>query len=603
MSYSFDLSKPDKKARKESVKWILGHLARNKIQFFGMIIGIILVNFLYIGIPFLIGVVIDEAIIPKDYAALKFYAILILGLGSARVIMNYITIYLNLNLSAKSVRDVRTEFFESLQKKPLTFHNRVRSGDLMALATQDMNELGGMISPGIRMMAETFLSLIVIIILAFNTNLTIALFLLPVFILYIIGIQHFNKTMRPIARVFNQKWSLISRAAQDSITGVRVVRAFNGEEYEMKEFSKVVNDFRHTWEDRQIKIGKFWSLLILYFTIGSTFLIGVYLISIGQLQIGELVSLNLILLMLIGPTETVSFAVNMFQGGLAGGERIFRTINFAEAEDKLEDSKLPWNENYKGKINFQNVSFGYEGTEKTILRNISFEVLPGEIVALVGPTGSGKTTITKLLLRFYEFHDGKITIDDTDILDINIRELRQNIGRVEQDVFIYATTIKENILFGVDPSRNVSLEEIIQAAKIAQAHEFIEEMENGYDTVVGERGVGLSGGQKQRIAIARALLVNPRILILDDSTSAIDSETEEKISKAMDEVMKNRTTFLITHRLSAIRKADKIVLVKDGVIKVIGNHNTLLETSEDYRRIFKKHVKLPELKTNIGGDD
>ncbi|MDH5402682.1 MAG: ABC transporter ATP-binding protein/permease, partial [Candidatus Heimdallarchaeota archaeon] len=551
MSYSFDLSKPDKKARKESVKWILGHLARNKIQFFGMIIGIILVNFLYIGIPFLIGVVIDEAIIPKDYAALKFYAILILGLGSARVIMNYITIYLNLNLSAKSVRDVRTEFFESLQKKPLTFHNRVRSGDLMALATQDMNELGGMISPGIRMMAETFLSLIVIIILAFNTNLTIALFLLPVFILYIIGIQHFNKTMRPIARVFNQKWSLISRAAQDSITGVRVVRAFNGEEYEMKEFSKVVNDFRHTWEDRQIKIGKFWSLLILYFTIGSTFLIGVYLISIGQLQIGELVSLNLILLMLIGPTETVSFAVNMFQGGLAGGERIFRTINFAEAEDKLEDSKLPWNENYKGKINFQNVSFGYEGTEKTILRNISFEVLPGEIVALVGPTGSGKTTITKLLLRFYEFHDGKITIDDTDILDINIRELRQNIGRVEQDVFIYATTIKENILFGVDPSRNVSLEEIIQAAKIAQAHEFIEEMENGYDTVVGERGVGLSGGQKQRIAIARALLVNPRILILDDSTSAIDSETEEKISKAMDEVMKNRTTFLITHRLSA----------------------------------------------------
>ncbi|MDH5645768.1 MAG: ATP-binding cassette domain-containing protein, partial [Candidatus Heimdallarchaeota archaeon] len=225
------------------------------------------------------------------------------------------------------------------------------------------------------------------------------------------------------------------------------------------------------------------------------------------------------------------------------------------------------------------------------------------IVALVGPTGSGKTTITKLLLRFYEFHDGKITIDDTDILDINIRELRQNIGRVEQDVFIYATTIKENILFGVDPSRNVSLEEIIQAAKIAQAHEFIEEMENGYDTVVGERGVGLSGGQKQRIAIARALLVNPRILILDDSTSAIDSETEEKISKAMDEVMKNRTTFLITHRLSAIRKADKIVLVKDGVIKVIGNHNTLLETSEDYRRIFKKHVKLPELKTNIGGDD
>ncbi len=592
-SYNFDTSERDQIARRESYKWILGHLSRSKIKFFIMIFGTLGTNVLRIAIPFLVGVMIDQAIIPRDKGQLTFYTILILTLGIFRIALSYLTIYVTNSISWDSIRDIRVEFFTKLQDKPLEFHNRVRSGDLMALATNDMQQLGFMINPGIRLVSDAFIGLAAVVILALTIDPIFTLILTPFFILYLLSIRNYNRGMKPISQTFQHKWSLISRSAQDSITGVRVVRAFNGEEYEKKQFLDVVTDFKKTWYKQQMLVAKYWPLLIIYFTIGFSFLAGVWFVTEGYLSLGELVSINGMLLLMILPTFIISFAVGMLQGGLAGGERIFHTMNAYDSEEAIETTFLDWPEKVEGKIEFNDVNFKYEGTDKYVLQKINLEIESGETVALVGPTGSGKTTLTKLLSRFY-LYEGFITLDGTDIQDFQLQDLRQNIGRVEQDIFLFASTIKENIMFGIG-NRQVSQDEIELTAKTAQAHDFISKQVDGYDTLLGERGVGLSGGQRQRLAIARCLLTDPKILILDDSTSAIDSETEERISLAMNEVMKNRTTLLITHRLSAIRKADKIVVLKDGSIKAIGKHDDLISTSEDYRRIFSKHIDLPPI--------
>jgi ATP-binding cassette subfamily B protein len=567
-----------------------------------MVIGTISIVALNMFIPVLVGVLVDQAILPKNLTnsekldRLVFFTVLILIIGLTRVLLQYCTIFITNSLGWQAIRDIRIEFFEAMQKKPLRFHDRVRSGDLMALATNDMNQLSGMINPGIRMIAGAFISLLMVIILSFNLDITLTLVLIPFFLIYLWTIRDYNKRMRPISATFLHKWSNISRSAQDAITGVRVVRAFNGEEFENNKFREVVVEFKKTWDVRQMMTAKYWPLLVMYLTIGFSFFFGTWLVLEGQLSLGALIGINGMLILLLQPTFIISFAIAMFQGGLAGGERIFHTMMAEEAEEsgKTISQKIDWPTNINGAVSFKNVNFKYEGTDKYVLNNLNFSVVPGETVALVGPTGSGKTTLTKLILRFYEY-EGEICIDGVNITNYRLRDLRQNIGRVEQDIFLFASSIKENITFGLADNQKISDEDVIKAAQTAQAHEFILKQNKGYETIVGERGVGLSGGQRQRIAIARCLLTDPPILILDDSTSAIDSETEEKIASAMEHVMKNRTTFLITHRLSAIRKADKIIVLKDGTIKAIGKHEELLQTSPDYRRIYSKQIKLPEL--------
>lgn len=593
-SVTVDVSKLDRKARLASFKWLLGHLSRNKFYFTVLILGNIIVNALAVLLPFLIGVMIDQALIPLDKAKIIYYVVLIAVVGLLRVIIESSTIVTNNKLGWQAMRDVRIEFFEKIQKKPINFHNRVRSGELMALATNDLQQLGGMINPGIRLVSQAFVSIVFVIWLSFLTQSQMAFALIPFFILYMIGIRQFNRSMNPISRVFNNKWAEISTSAQDSITGVRVVRAFNGEEFEAKQFRAVVEEFKDIWDIRQMITAKYWPLFALYAAIGFSFFGGTYLVLQGTLTVGELVSINGMLLTLIGPTFIISFVITMIQGGLAGGERIFHTMELVDPEDQYESTKLDWDPTFQGKIEFKNVSFKYPGTEKYVLKNVNLTIEPGETVALVGPTGTGKSTLTKLLLRFYDY-EGTISIDGVDITKIKLNELRQNMGRVEQDVFLFASSIKENLVFGLSLDHKVTDEAIEQAARIAQAHEFIMEQPEGYNTNVGERGNRLSGGQKQRIAIARALLVDPKILILDDSTSAIDSETEEKIASAIDVVIRQRTTILITHRLYAIRKADKIVVLKNGEITAVGKHEELLRTSFDYRRIFKRHIELPEV--------
>ncbi|MCH8907928.1 MAG: ABC transporter ATP-binding protein, partial [Candidatus Heimdallarchaeota archaeon] len=408
-----DIDKLDRKARLASLKWIVSHLMKNRLSFGIVIFGLISINAITALLPYLIGVMIDEAVIPNDRELVIQFALVILILGVSRVLLGYLMIFNNNILSWNAIKSIRIEFFENVQRKPLKFHNKAKSGDLMAMATNDMNQLGFMINPGMRLVSEAFLTLVFVIILALRTDRTMATFLLPFFLVYLLAIRRYNESMTPIARVFQEKWSKISRTAQDSITGVRVVRAFNAEDHEKAKFRQVVDDFKITWKQRQMLTARYWPQLIIYLTIGSSFLFGIWLVGENRLSVGQLIGINGMLILLIPPTFLISFAINMLQGGLAGGERIFHTMMVEEHEDKSDHEKQLWPENVAGKIEFKHVNFRYEEAENYVLKDINLVIEPGETVALVGPTGCGKTSLTKLLLRFFEY-EGEITIDGTD---------------------------------------------------------------------------------------------------------------------------------------------------------------------------------------------
>ncbi|MEA2070404.1 MAG: ABC transporter ATP-binding protein, partial [Asgard group archaeon] len=391
-----------------------------------------------------------------------------------------------------------------------------------------------------------------------------------------------------------------------------------------KKFKNEIDKLQHYIKERGTQRALYFPPLIL--TIGIAIALGLSAIFIyqGTLTVGQAITINGSLIQLYDPTYQISWVLYLSQMGLAGAKRIVSTMK--EEEIIYEKPSAINLETIQGKVEFRDVDFSYyklqqkrlarnlkrkdltedelqeerERVEKlkeirATLKDINFVAQPGKIIAILGPTGSGKSTLTKLIARMYDVDSGEILIDDVNINDITLQSLRENIGVIEQDIFLFSTTLKENIAYGA--SGDVTDEEIIEIAKAAQAHEFITSFKKGYDTLVGERGVTLSGGQKQRIAIARAFLTDPKILILDDSASAIDAKTEEKIQKAMDRLLTKRTVFIITHRLATIKRADKIIVLRKGKIVAKGTHDELLRTSLDYRRVFGRHLDLPPLET------
>ena len=338
-------------------------------------------------------------------------------------------------------------------------------------------------------------------------------------------------------------------------------------------------------------------MLVLYLTIGVSLIFCIVFVFQNSLTIGDLVATNLLLLTLVNPTNLIWWATNDMMSGFAACSRLFTALSNDNDEDE-QSKDQQWPKEFKGKIEFRDVTFAYENGEKNrspVLKNLNFIIEPNQKVALVGPTGCGKTTIAKLLLLLYKPQSGTIFLDGKNIQNYPLEELRRKIGYIEQDVYLFSQTILENIAFG---NQNARDDEIINIAKLAQVDDFVQNFSDGYNTVVGERGTRLSGGEKQRVAIARAFLTDPAMLILDDSVSAIDSETEEKIGRAMENIIRNRTTLIITHRLHAIRTSDKILVLKHGRIVAEGNHSELFQSSEDYRRIFGKRVSLSDYKTN-----
>ncbi|MFW9895017.1 MAG: ABC transporter ATP-binding protein, partial [Candidatus Thorarchaeota archaeon] len=372
-------------------------------------------------------------------------------------------------------------------------------------------------------------------------------------------------------------------------TGIEVVKASTQEKHELNKYLTFAKKYRDATLTQGRIQAKYMPILFLGITITIGLGHSLFLLNLGLINIGQIISY-------IGLLDLLSFStfisIFVFAFIKLAGSSAQRLLELMNQETEIDENPNGIQKEIEGSIKFENVSFMYPGTENLVLKNITFEIKPGQTVAIVGTTGSGKTTLTKLISRLYDVTGGRILIDDQDIRDFALKSLRAQISYIEQDVFLFSFSIFENITFGKIDSK----ENVIEAAKQAQAHGFISGLPNGYESKIGERGVLLSGGERQRIAIARAFLADPRILILDDSTSAIDSNTEDKIQSAIKNILRNRTTFLITHRLSQIRWADLILVLKDGKIEAKGDHDTLLRTSEEYRKIFVKKFDLDEQK-------
>jgi ATP-binding cassette subfamily B protein len=478
-------------------------------------------------------------------------------------------------------REVRYELYTNLLGKSMTFHNLQPVGDTMARATNDVREVNYMFSPGWNVVIGSLNFLIMPLLLSSRYHpdllLTPAIFT----VLYALSLWHYLSTLNPITMQVRLAFGQLNTRLAEALDGIEIVKGSAQESQEVLRFGKNVNNYRNKMVRQGDVEARFLPLLLLGFAIAAGLLHAMLLYRQGAINVGDVVSYFGILSMLGFPVFSSMWAYSRIALGMAGARRILELINRTTDLDQNEGGHGGL---MRGEVIFKNVTFAYDEHDP-VLEQIDFSVKPGQTVAIVGQTGSGKTSLVRLINRTYDVSKGQVLVDGMDVREWDLEVLRQQISIIEQDIFLFSQTIAQNIAFG---KPDASTEEIIQAAKNAQAHEFIEGFAEGYQTVIGERGVTLSGGQRQRLALARAFLTNPHILILDDSTSAIDSETEDKIQRAIYAAAKGRTTFIITHRLSQIRWADQILVLRGGRLVAAGSHNDLMKTSEAYRRIFSE---------------
>lgn len=481
-------------------------------------------------------------------------------------------------------RNIRDELYVSLLGKSMTFHNLQPVGDVMARATNDVREINFMFSPGMNLVigSANFILLPIIMSPQYHPSLVAAPLAFLVF--YFLLIWQYLTELNPVSTRVRDNFGRLNTRLAEALDGIETVKGMAQEDSEIRLFEKNARNFR----DASIRQGdieaRYLPLLLLGIVQAAGLLHSLLLFRSGAITAGDVVGYFGLLQLFGFPTFASIFAYSQVSLGLAGARRI---LDLIKKESDLDQNAEGYSGQIRGEVTFQDVSFSYEDLEEkeNVISNVSFTVQPGQTVAIVGQTGTGKTSLVKLINRTYDVNSGSVLVDGVDVRDWKMEALRQQVSIIEQDIFLFSRKIKENIAFGNPTATD---EEIIAAAKAAQAHEFILDFQDGYETVIGERGVTLSGGQRQRLALARAFLTDPRILVLDDSTSAIDSATEDKIQRAIYAAAKGRTTFIITHRLSQIRWADLIIVMRNGVVAAIGAHEELLETSEAYRRIFSE---------------
>ncbi len=585
--------------RRGPVRWILSHLARYPQFPLLALLAAIFNNYFYAQIQVNIGRAFDLITTPnwprQALVGLALFAVVIaVGQGVTGLLRNYAVEF----VAARIERDARDELYASLLGKSQTFHGRQRIGDIMARATNDVHMLNLMFSPGLMLILDSLMAVVLPLFLI--AAIDARLLLVPgVFLVFLaLTLVEYNHRLNPVSQSMRERFGEMNAGLAEAIAGIEVVKSNVQERYEWAKFTGNARRVR----DVNVLQGEvqalYWPTLVFAFAWSASLLHGLLLWRGGNLTLGQAIAYLGLVGTLRFPTSMSLFTFNLVQLGGASARRILETIN---TETELDENPRGVNQPMRGEVEFDRVSFGYgtapevpagreiSGTsaakERAILRDVSFCVHPGETIAIVGQTGSGKSTLTRLINRIFDADAGRVLIDGVDVRDWNLESLRSQISFIEQDPFLFSRTIRENIAFG---KPDATEQEIVGAAQAAQAHEFILSFKDGYDTEVGERGVTLSGGQRQRIAIARAFLTDPRILILDDSTSAIDSATEDQIQRAMHRISQSRTTFLITHRLSQIRWADRILVLRRGQVVDQGTHEELLVRSPDYCRIFAR---------------
>lgn len=478
-------------------------------------------------------------------------------------------------------RNVRRELYASLLSKSMTFHNLQPVGDTMARATNDVREVNFLYSPGLNMVVGSLTFLVFPILYAPRYHPSLLLVPCIFVVLYFITLKIYMRGLAPITEEVRESFGGLNIRLNESLDGIETVKGSAQETGEIDLFKRNVVRYKDAVIAQGRKEAKFLPMLLYAIALGAGLLHVLLLYRQGLVDIGGVVGYFGLLLMLDFPTFASLWAYSRISLGLAGAKRILDVMN---RENNLDQNVSGYAQPLRGEVEFRNVTFRYESGE-SVLEKVSFKVQPGQTVAIVGQTGSGKTSLVRLINRTYDVTNGQVLVDGMDVRDWNLENLRRSISIIEQDIFLFSRSIAENIAFG---KPGATREEIEAAATAAQAHDFIMSFEKGYETVIGERGITLSGGQRQRLALARAFLTDPRILMLDDSTSAIDSATEDKIQRAIYAAARGRTTFIITHRLSQIRWADLILVVKNGRLAASGTHDELMQTSEAYRRIFSE---------------
>ena len=578
----FTLTRKTSERLKGPALWIWSHAMRYWPILVMLVMGAIGNAALAAVVPVLVGNAFNDML--QTHPDVRILIPLALIMGASQIVRGVLQFGRNFGaelMAQRIERDIRDELYVALLGKSMTFHNLQPVGDTMARATNDVREVNFMFSPGVNLVVGSMLFMIIpfFIVPQYNP----ALLLTPTLfaIGYFLSLWRYLKTMFPITDEVRQTFGEMNTHLSEVLDGVEIMKGAAQEGAEVDTFVTNARRVRNAFVRQGDIEARFLPNLLIGLVYAGGLFHALLLFRAGIINTGAVVAYFGLLRMLEFPTFTSSFAYTQISLGISGARRILDLMN---QETNLDQNTSGLIRDMRGEIEFRDVSLAYPVGE-AVLHNISFHVKPGQTVAIVGQTGAGKTSLVKLINRTYDATQGQVFVDGVEVRDWNLAALRSQISMIEQDIFLFSRSISDNIAFGKPGATH---EEVLSAANAAQANEFIETLDQSYDTVIGERGVTLSGGQRQRLALARAFLTDPRILVLDDSTSAIDSATEDKIQRAIANAARGRTTILITHRLSQIRWADLIIVMRMGRIAEMGTHEELMKTSEAYSRIFKE---------------
>lgn len=581
----------------ETFKKLKSYYWPYKNYFIWSIFFMLIVTAITVIYPMILQVTIDEAVMGGRYELIPILAAGFIGFMVVKGICTYIYQYTGDLFGIHSVYKLRNSLYEKLQFLSFRYYDNAKTGDLMSRLTADVEGFRFFLSFGFSELIRFVLLIGISFSVMFYYSISLTFVTLATLPFLAIVVYKFDKAVHPAFRGIRKSFGKLNTKVQENISGINTVKSLSRENYEIGRFNDSNGDYKDKYLFTSDIWAKYFPLMEFMGNISVVLLLGYggYLVINGSLQPGELVAFYSLVWYIMWPIMNLGFVVNLFSQSKASGERLLEIL---EAEDEVQEREgAVESEKLTGDVEFNDVTLRYGSDENEALYDISFKAKSGQTIGLIGSTGSGKTSVTQLMTRFYEPAAGQVLIDGRDIKDYSLRSLRSNIGIVLQESFLFSSSIKSNISYG---KPDATMDEIIDAAKRAQAHSFIMELPEGYDTILGERGMGLSGGQKQRIAIARAICVNPSILILDDATSAVDMETEFKIQKALLEVMKGRTTFIIAHRISSLKHADEILVLENGSIAERGTHEKLIKNGGTYQKIYDIQFKDRQRVTQTG---
>lgn len=565
---------------------LFGYMSRHWLRMTAVIMGIVLATALNLIGPWIMKVVIDGPIRTGDLSSLGQLSMAIVGIALLGFVIQYFQRFSSELVSQRVSFDIRADLYKSLMEQSFSFYDRTRTGQLMTMATSDIGQLQVFLSFGLRMAITTALTFVSVFAIVTLMDWRLAALSLGVLPFISLTTYRFSTKVGPLWEGIREQYGNMASVLHENISGVRVVKAFTGEVQEEGKFAlENQSYFQSLMAEARLR-ALHWPF--------TDFIAGIGMIAIvwyggneviaGRLSLGSMAAFSAYLMQLLWPLRFIGSIVTFYTTATAAAARVFGVIDARPEVQDAPDAKPL--DVIEGDVRFENVSFGYDDDER-VLSNINLDVRAGESVAILGPTGSGKSSIIGLLPRFYDVKDGRITVDGQDVREITKESLRRQMAVVHQEPFIFSTTLKANIAFG---TKDVPMERIVAAAKAAQIHDFIAQLPKGYETEVGERGVTLSGGQKQRVAIARAILADPKILIFDDSTSSVDTDTEYEIQLALESLRAGRTTLIITQRLSSVKNVDKIVFLDQGEVAEEGTHEELMAKRGLYYQLYQTQV-------------